>query len=217
MTKISIHPLNQSTPLLWSIAWLPSEIVSKYKPRSWTKTSSKQRLLCRELVKVRNLQSLLVCSTILWRISSTEDDWIFGWRSKLASQILVSFWSSTFLRCRHVNWFFNSFPPSRIQRCAKTFPDIPDVSKIFGGSSVCRCDMKASFNNPSNGGCLRIDPGWLVTCGFPLQIDSTSRKSLESFMQFTPFYSSWSLPDNSTTVFWSSMNFCLVKKSKVEF
>ena len=30
----------------------------------------------------------------------------------------------------------------------KTFPDIPDVSQIFGGSSVCRCDMKASFNIP---------------------------------------------------------------------
>ena len=72
----------------------------------------------------------------------------------------------------------------------KTFPDIPDVSLIFGGSSVCRCDMKAGFNSPSNGGCLGNNPGGLVTCEFPLQIDSASRKSLESFMQFTSFCSS---------------------------
>ena len=45
----------------------------------------------------------------------------------------------------------------------KTFPDIPDVSLIFGGSSVCRCDMKAGFNSPSNGGCLGNNPGGLVT------------------------------------------------------
>ena len=46
---------------------------------------------CREHVKmeIRNLQSLLVCSIILWRVSSTEDDRIFGWRSGLASQILI--------------------------------------------------------------------------------------------------------------------------------
>ena len=71
----------------------------------------------RELVKmkIRNLQSLLVCSIILWRVSSTEDDWIFGWRSALASQILISFWSITLLRWRHVKRFLNSFLPTRVQ------------------------------------------------------------------------------------------------------
>ena len=40
------------------------------------------------------------------------------------------------------------------------------------------------LNIPSNGGCLGNNPGGLVTCGFPLQIDSASIKSLESFMKF---------------------------------
>ena len=68
---------------------------------------------CRELVKVkiRNLQSLLVCSIIFWRVSSTEDDWIFGWRSRLASQILILFWSFTFLRCRHMKRLLNCRTP----------------------------------------------------------------------------------------------------------
>ena len=71
----------------------------------------------RELVKmeIRNLQSLLVCTIILWIVSSTEDDWIFGWRSGLASQILISFWSITLLRCRHMKRFLNSFLPKRVQ------------------------------------------------------------------------------------------------------
>ena len=59
----------------------------------------------------------------------------------------------------------------------KRFLMVPDVSLIFGGSSFCRCDMKACFNSPSNGGRLGNNPGGLVTCEFPLQIDSASRKS----------------------------------------
>ena len=64
---------------------------------------------CRELVtvKFRNLQSLLVLPIILWRVSSTEDDWIFGWRSRLASQISILFWSFTFLRCRRMKRLLN--------------------------------------------------------------------------------------------------------------
>ena len=55
----------------------------------------------REFVEmmIRNLQSLLVCSIILWRVSSIEEDWIFGWRSILASQILILFLPYTFLHC----------------------------------------------------------------------------------------------------------------------
>ena len=57
--------------------------------------------------KIRNLQSLLVFHIILWRVSSTYDDWIFGWRSRLASQISILFWFFTFLRCRRVKRLFN--------------------------------------------------------------------------------------------------------------
>ena len=38
--------------------------------------------------------------TILWRVSSTEDGWIFDWRSRLASQTSILLWPFTFLRCR---------------------------------------------------------------------------------------------------------------------
>ena len=48
------------------------------------------RSWCGEFVdmKIWNLQ-WLVCSIILWRVSSIEDDWIFGWLSRLASLILI--------------------------------------------------------------------------------------------------------------------------------
>ena len=36
----------------------------------------------------------------------------------------------------------------------KRFLDIPDVSQIFGGPPVCRCDMNEGLNNPLKGGCL---------------------------------------------------------------
>ena len=72
----------------------------------------------------------------------------------------------------------------------KTFLDLPDVSQALGGSSSCRCDVNEGLNSPSNGGCLGNNPGGLVTCGFPLQVDSASIKSLESFMKLTSFCSS---------------------------
>ena len=36
-----------------------------------------------------------------------------------------------------------------VQNFKKTLPDIPDVSLIFGGSSVCRFGMNEGLNNPS--------------------------------------------------------------------
>ena len=68
---------------------------------------------CKEIVKVkiRNLQSLLVCPIILWRVSSTEDDWIYGWRSRLASQISILFWSFPCLRRGDTKECLN-IPPS---------------------------------------------------------------------------------------------------------
>ena len=66
-------------------------------------------------------------------------------------------------------------------------------------------------------GCGGNDTGRLVTWEFPLRTDSASWNSFESFMKFTSFCSSWSLPDNSMTVSWSSMNFFWVNSSKVEF
>ena len=45
---------------------------------------------------------------------------------------------------------------------------------------------------------------------------SASWQSLESFIQFTSFCSSCTLPDNSKIVFWSSMSFRLASVSNVE-
>ena len=41
----------------------------------------------------------------------------------------------------------------------KRFLNIPDVFQMFGGSSLCRCDMNEGLNNPSNGGCSGNTPG----------------------------------------------------------
>ena len=67
----------------------------------------------REFVKMKiwNLQSLLVCPIILWRVSSTEDDWIFGWLSRLASLILNLCLSLTLFHCGWVKRFFSSGTP----------------------------------------------------------------------------------------------------------
>ena len=59
---------------------------------------------CREFVKVkfRNLQSLLVCSIILWKSSLLGVEWISGWRSWLESRIQGCVWNLTFTR--YMRW-----------------------------------------------------------------------------------------------------------------
>ena len=83
---------------LWTSTYLSLE---SYLPTS-------KRCWCMEFVKmrIRNLQSLLVCPIILWRISLSRDDWIFGWRSGLASLILN--WCLILILPRRwwVNWFW---------------------------------------------------------------------------------------------------------------
>ena len=79
----------------------------------------------------------------------------------------------------------------------KTFPDIPCVSHMLGVPSLRRGDTNEGLNIPSGIGCSGNNIGRLVTWEFPLRIDSASWKSLESFIQFTSFCSSCSLPDNS--------------------
>ena len=80
---------------------------------------------------------------------------------------------------------------------------------------VAAIRMKASIIL-QKAGCLGNDTGRLVTWEFPLRTDSASWKSLESFIQFTSFCNSCTLPDNSKIVFWSSMSFRLAIVSKVE-
>ena len=89
-------------------------------------------------MKIRNLQSLLVCPIILWRISSTEDDWIFGWWPRLASRILT--WCLAFTH--HMWWcVFRHVRNPRIESSGIRWYML--VSKSFRWSprpctSICR-------------------------------------------------------------------------------
>ena len=59
-TKISDNPLNQPTPLLWSTAQLPLEIVSKCRPQSWTLSSNKRTLLVQGICQNEDSKSAVV-------------------------------------------------------------------------------------------------------------------------------------------------------------
>ena len=92
-----------------------------FRKKLWTRTSlslesylpTSKRGWCREFVemKIWNLQSLLVCNIILWRISPTRDDRTLGWRSRLASLILN--WCLILIHPRRwwVNWFWHMRTP----------------------------------------------------------------------------------------------------------
>ena len=178
-------------------------------------------------MKIRNLQSLLVCPIILWRVSSTEDDWIFGWRSRLASQILILFLPFTFLHCgrmeQPLSWRIPLIQFMRIRswwRCRWICKNVSRktmcVSQMLGGPSLRLGVTKECLNIPSGIGWGGKDTGRLVTWEFPLRTDSASWKSLESFIQFTSFCNSCTLPESSKIVFWSSINFRLAIVSNAE-
>ena len=146
---------------------------------------------CRELVKVkiRNLQSLLVCLTILWRVSSIEDDWIFGWRSRLASQIsyfvLVFHFSPLWTNgaaLRSMN-SIDAIVEDKVLKMThldlqKRFPKVHVCPKCLA-SLLCGSALQKDILPGSGWGGK--DTGRLVTCEFPLRIDSASWKSFESF------------------------------------
>ena len=196
MTKTSNHPLNQPFPLnplrsfhrkLWTSTHLGLESYFPASKRNW----------CRELVKmeIRNLQSLLVCSMILWRVFSTEDDWIFGWRSRLASQILIL--CSPFTLFRWMNeaalLMWNSMdliPADKVLTNTHL-----DLQKRFPINYVCpKCLAALHCGSAFSSERLKIPPGtrWggngtgpLVTWEFPLRIEWASRKSFESFIHLS--------------------------------
>ena len=97
----------------------------------------------------------------------------------------------------------------------KCFP-IYHVSQKLGGPSLRLGDTQECLNIPSGIGWGGNDTGRLVMCLFPLRTDSASWKSLESFIQFTSFCNSCTLPENFKIVFWSSISFLLAIVSKVE-
>ena len=90
MTKISIHPLIQPSPLLWSMGIAPLGNCERVHTSVLNLIFRQSKCCwCMEfaIVKFRNLQSLLVCSIILWKSSLLRVEWISGWRSWLESRI----------------------------------------------------------------------------------------------------------------------------------
>ena len=198
---------------LWANTYLSLE---SYLPTS-------KRWWCGEFVemKIWNLQSLLVCSIILWKISLTGDDWISGWRSWLAS---LNRW----LVLTHHMWWcvFWKIRTPLIQllriRCwrrrfwiCKNVSDFRCVSQMLGGPFLRLGIPRERLSIPPGSGWGGKDTGWLATWECPLRTDSASWKSLESFMQVISYCNSWILPVNSRIVSRSSINFLLENVSNV--
>ena len=180
-----LYPLHRLRRKLWTSTYLGLEPYLPASKGCWR----------RELVKmkVRSLQSLLVCPIILWRVSSTEDGWFFGWRSRRASQILIFFLPFIYLHCgwmeRLLDWRVPLMQFLRI-RCwwwriwiCKNVSPIYHVSQMLGGPSLRLGTPKERLSIPSGIGWGGNDTGRLVTWEFPLRIDSASWKSLESFIK----------------------------------
>ena len=162
-------------------------------------------------MKIRNLQSLLVCPIILWKSSVLSVEWISGWRSWLASRIQSCVWVLTFTR--YMRWsVFRYFRNPRIESSwirwwrrrwwisKKSFPTYHAYPKCL---AACCCG--SAF--PENGLAFHQDhdqvgsnAGWLGTWDSPLRTDSASLKSLESLIQLTSFCSSWILAVSSLIV-----------------
>ena len=177
-------------------------------------------------MEIRNLQSLLVCSIILWRVSSTEDDWIFGWRSRLASLILILCSPFTLFHCGWMKRLLDRWTPL-IQflrmRCwwwriwiyknvSRKTMCVPNAWRPFSAAR----HPKERLCIPSRIGWGGNDTGRLGTWEFPLRIDSASWNSFESFMQFISCCKSCIRPESSKIVSWSSTNLRLARVSKVE-
>ena len=127
-------------------------------------------------MKIRNLQSLLVCSIILWKSSLARVQWTCDWRSWLASRIQSCVWCLAFTcYMRWCVWICKNV--SRYTMC------VPNASLRLGTISEC-------LSIPSGTGGRGNDTGRLLTWGFPLRIDSASWDSFASFIQFTSFYNS---------------------------
>ena len=203
---------------LWTSTYLSLESYLPASKRGW----------CREIVemKIWNLQSLLVCPIILWRVSSTEDDWIFGWWSRLASLILILCSPFTLFHCGWTKRLLDRWTPwIQFLRVGCWWWRIWIYKKV---SRFCMCVPNAwrpfsAARNPkrtakhfSGIGWGGNDTGRLVTWEFPLRIDSASWNSFESLIQFISFCNSCIRPESSKIVSWSSTNLRLAIVSKVE-
>ena len=88
---------------LWASTYLNHESFLQTSKCCWVREFVK--------MKIRNVQSLLVCSIIVWKSSLTRDEWISGWRSWLASLILSWCLAFTLLRRWWANRFWQAWTP----------------------------------------------------------------------------------------------------------
>ena len=185
-------------------------------------------LLVVEISKTRiwNLQSLLVCSIILWRIPSigvTElladgPDWhLWSWTG-----VWFSFFPAGDEWIGSDIWELHGFNSCRwgaeedAAGFAKTFPDIPCVSQMLGGPSLRLGIPKERLSIPLGVGRGVKDTGWLVTWECPLRTDSASSTYLASSIQLIWFCNSCILPVSLRTVSRPSTNLLLAIVSNVE-
>ena len=212
---LKIIPLNEPSPLLWSTAWLPWEIVQQANVAGRGEVVE---------MKIWNLQSLLVCPIILCRVSSTEDDWIFGWRSRLIlilcsslslvhcgwMERLLDRWTALIQFLRTTCWWWRIWIGKNVSRFTMWCPKCLAAHRCGSGFP----ENGLAF--PSGIGWGGNDTGRLVTWEFRLQIDSASLHSSESLIPFISFCNSCIGPESSKTVFWSSTDLRRAIVSKVE-
>ena len=186
---------------------------------------SKSRWL-REFVKMRiwNLQSLLVCSIILWRVSLTENDRFFGWLSRLASLILILCLSLTLFHwmgeAALLFWnYMDSIPADKVLKrtrleLQRTFPEKPCVSQMLGGPALRLGISIVRLSIPSGIGCE-----WHWSTG-NVGISTASWFSILKLLWIThtifSFCNSCIRPESPKIVSWSSTNLLLAIVSKVE-
>ena len=182
---------------------------------------------CGEFVKmrIRNLQSLLVCPIIIWESSLTWVEWMSGWRSWLASRIQIwclafthHMWWCVFWRIRDPRirllrircWRRRPWICKNVSRCTMR---VPNVWRLI---VAARHSPRERLSVPPGSRKSGKNAGWLATWDCPLRTDSVPIKTLESFIQLTSFCSSWILAVGSRTVSRSSISFLLENPTNVD-
>ena len=123
----------------------------------------------------------------LWKSSLLRVEWIFGWRSGLASLILN--WCLILILPAGDEWIgsdtwelhgFNSCGEGAEEEdaagFAKKFPDVPCVSEMLGGPFLRLSIPRERLSIPPGSRRGGENTGWLATWNSPLHSDSASLK-----------------------------------------
>ena len=176
-------------------------------------------------MKIRNLQSLLVCPIILWKSSLTRFEWISGWRSWLASRIqklclVFGVHSLHAVMCVPTRWKSTDWILAD-KVLKKTPVDLQKRFPIYHACPKCLAAYRCGSAFPQNGLAFRHDlekvgvtpVDWergIVHCVL-IRILKFSR-----IIQTTSFCSSGILAVSSRIVSWFSINLLLENSSNVD-